>query len=45
MHVFLAVVRLSLEEDHLDEALEAFSMRQRRFGKVSTNDNLEKLSN
>lgn len=32
-------------ESHLDEALQAFSMRQRRFGKVSTNDNLEKLSN
>jgi undecaprenyl diphosphate synthase len=32
-------------EAHLDEALTAFSVRQRRYGKVSTNDNLEKLSN
>ena len=32
-------------EAHLDEALAAFSVRQRRYGKVSTNDNLEKLSN
>jgi undecaprenyl diphosphate synthase len=32
-------------EAHLEEALTAFSVRQRRYGKVSTNDNLEKLSN
>lgn len=32
-------------EAHLEEALSAFSVRQRRYGKVSTNDNLEKLSN
>lgn len=32
-------------EAHLEEALNAFSVRQRRYGKVSTNDNLEKLSN
>ncbi|QDK39461.1 isoprenyl transferase [Bdellovibrio sp. NC01] len=32
-------------EAHLDEALNAFSVRQRRYGKVATNDNLEKLSN
>lgn len=42
---FTDVLWPNFNESHLDEALNAFSMRQRRFGKVSTNDNLEKLSN
>lgn len=42
---FTDVLWPNFNESHLDEALQAFSMRQRRFGKVSTNDNLEKLSN
>ncbi len=42
---FTDVLWPNFTESHLDEALQAFSMRQRRFGKVSANDNMEKLSN
>nr|WP_295901054.1 isoprenyl transferase [uncultured Bdellovibrio sp.] len=42
---FTDVLWPNFTESHLDEALAAFSMRQRRFGKVSSNDNMEKFSN
>lgn len=42
---FTEVLWPNFTESHLDEALQAFNLRQRRFGKVSTNDNMEKLSN
>lgn len=42
---FTDVLWPNFTESHLEEALKAFSVRQRRFGKVSTNDNMEKLSN
>ncbi|MBO9668460.1 MAG: isoprenyl transferase [Bdellovibrio sp.] len=42
---FTEVLWPNFTEAHLDEALSAFSVRQRRYGKVATNDNLEKLSN
>lgn len=42
---FTDVLWPNFTESHLDEALQAFSVRQRRYGKVSTNDNVEKFSN
>ncbi|WP_413569083.1 isoprenyl transferase [Bdellovibrio sp. HCB117] len=42
---FTDVLWPNFTECHLEEALNAFSMRQRRFGKVTANDNVEKLSN
>lgn len=43
---FTEVLWPNFTESHLDEALQAFSMRQRRYGKVSLNDNNhEKLPN
>ncbi|HEX7674580.1 MAG TPA: isoprenyl transferase [Bdellovibrio sp.] len=48
---FTEVLWPNFTESHLDEALSAFSVRQRRYGKVSVNDNsidknnLEKLPN
>ncbi|MGZ3773577.1 MAG: isoprenyl transferase [Pseudobdellovibrionaceae bacterium] len=42
---FTEVLWPNFTESHLDEALEVFSTRQRRFGKVSTNDNKEQFSN
>lgn len=42
---FTDVLWPNFTESHLEEALNAFSMRQRRFGKVTANDNVEKLSN
>lgn len=42
---FTDVLWPNFTESHLDEALHAFGLRQRRFGKVSPNDNVEKLSN
>ncbi|WII72718.1 isoprenyl transferase [Bdellovibrio sp. 22V] len=42
---FTDVLWPNFTESHLDEALKAFSVRQRRFGKVSANDNVEKFSN
>lgn len=42
---FTDVLWPNFTESHLDEALQAYSLRQRRFGKVSANDSLEKLSN
>jgi undecaprenyl diphosphate synthase len=42
---FTDVLWPNFTETHLEEALSAFSQRQRRFGKVADNDNLEKLSN
>lgn len=42
---FTDILWPNFTESHLDEALIAFSGRQRRFGKVSANDNLEKLPN
>ena len=42
---FTEVLWPNFTESHLDEALAAFSTRQRRYGKVTTNDNVEKLSN
>jgi len=41
---FTDVLWPNFTETHLEEALSAFSHRQRRFGKVA-HDNLEKLSN
>ncbi len=41
---FTEVLWPNFTESHLDEALQAFSLRQRRFGKVSANDSLEKFS-
>lgn len=42
---FTDVLWPNFTESHLDEALQAFSLRQRRFGKVLTDDSLlEKLS-
>ncbi|MEN0058746.1 MAG: isoprenyl transferase [Bdellovibrio sp.] len=42
---FTDILWPNFTESHLDEALNAFSIRQRRFGKVSSNDSMEKLSN
>jgi undecaprenyl diphosphate synthase len=42
---FTEVLWPNFTEAHLNEALSAYSVRQRRYGKVATNDNLEKLSN
>lgn len=42
---FTEVLWPNFTESHLEEALKDFAMRQRRFGKVTANDNLEKLSN
>lgn len=42
---FTEILWPNFTESHLEEALSAFSVRQRRYGKVSINDNLEKLSN
>ncbi|AFY03337.1 isoprenyl transferase [Bdellovibrio bacteriovorus] len=43
---FTEVLWPNFTESHLDEALQAFAMRQRRYGKVSSNDNNhEKLPN
>ncbi|UOF00516.1 isoprenyl transferase [Bdellovibrio reynosensis] len=42
---FTDILWPNFTESHLDEALHAFSGRQRRFGKVSANDNLEKFPN
>lgn len=41
---FTEVLWPNFTESHLDEALQVFSLRQRRFGKVSANDSLEKFS-
>lgn len=40
---FTEVLWPNFTESHLDEALQAFSVRQRRFGKVSAHDSLEKF--
>lgn len=42
---FTDVLWPNFTESHLEEALQAFSLRQRRFGKVSSNDNTEKFVN
>lgn len=42
---FTEVLWPNFTESHLEEALQAFSLRQRRFGKVSSNDNTEKFVN
>lgn len=42
---FTDVLWPNFTESHLEEALQAFSVRQRRFGKVSTNDKVENISN
>lgn len=42
---FTEILWPNFTESHLDEALTAFSLRQRRYGKVSANENLEKLPN
>ncbi len=42
---FTEVLWPNFTESHLEEALKSFSSRQRRYGKVSTDVNLEKLSN
>lgn len=42
---FTEVLWPNFTESHLDEALQAFTLRQRRFGKVSANDSMEKFSN
>lgn len=42
---FTDVLWPNFTEAHLDDALRSFAGRQRRFGKVSANDKVEKLSN
>lgn len=42
---FTEVLWPNFTESHLDEALKAYDMRQRRFGKVSINDETEKFPN
>ena len=42
---FTEVLWPNFTESHLEEAIQAYAMRQRRYGKVAVNEVLEKLSN